>query len=37
MKDTYKKAIIEMLEKIEDEEFLQKIYTLIKEHRKRRG
>lgn len=37
MGDLYKRAIRRMLEKIQDEKFLQQLYTLIKEHEKRRG
>lgn len=34
MGDSYKRAIRRMLEKIQDEKFLQQIYTLIKEQKK---
>lgn len=37
MGESYKRAIRRMLEKIKDEKFLQQIYTLLKEHEKRRG
>lgn len=35
MGDSYRRAICRMLEKIHDEKFLQKIYTLIREHEKK--
>ena len=37
MKEVYKRAICRMLESIKDEDFLRKIYTLMKAHEKRRG
>lgn len=36
MKKAYERAIIELLEQT-DEEYLKKIYTLLKEHKKKRG
>ena len=37
MAEVYRCAIMEMLGKISDEGFLRKIYTILKEHEKRRG
>ena len=37
MKEAYKYAIREMLERISDIDFLRKVYTILKEHEKRRG
>lgn len=36
MKKAYEKAIIKLLEQT-DEEYLKKIFTLLKKHRKKRG
>lgn len=36
MKKAYQRAIIELLEQT-DEEYLKKIFTLLKEHKKKEG
>lgn len=37
MSEAYKSAIREMIDKMTDVDFLRKIYTLLKEHEKKRG